>query len=85
MKKDFSLISFLLRGKRRKAVLLSLNVPKPPKEIAKELKISTSNVSNALIELKKIDLVECITEDAHFYRFYQLTQKGKDIIKQIKD
>ena len=85
MKKDYELISYLLRGSRRKAVLQALDKPKTPKEIAKECKISTSNVSNALQELLKIGLVECITPKAHFYRFYQLTKLGKETIKKINE
>ena len=81
MVKDYELISFLLRGSRRKAVLQALNKPKTPKEVAKECKISTSNASNALLELKQKGLVECITPEAHFCRFYQLTKKSKNILK----
>ena len=83
MKKDYKLISYLLRGSRRKAVLHSLDKQKTPKEIAKEMKISTSNASNALLELKEQGLVDCITPEAHFYRFYELTKVGKEVRKQF--
>ena len=85
MKKDYSLISFVLRGARRKVVLESLTNPKTPKDIAQECKISTSNVSNALIELKDKGLVNCITPEAHFCRFYELTKKGKELLDKIKE
>lgn len=78
MKKDYELVSYLLRGRRRKAVLQSLTKPKTPKEIAKECKISTSNVSKALSELQAKGLVVCITPKAHFYRFYKITKLGKE-------
>ncbi|MBL7147339.1 MAG: winged helix-turn-helix transcriptional regulator [Nanoarchaeota archaeon] len=82
--KDYNLISFLQKGKRRLNVLKSLkDKPKTPKEIASELKLSTSNVSNALLELSKQNLVKCITPTAHFYRYYEITKKGKNIIKQL--
>ncbi|MDD9952925.1 MAG: helix-turn-helix domain-containing protein [Candidatus Woesearchaeota archaeon] len=83
MKKDYPMISFVLRGRRRHAVMRALTEAKTPKQIAQECKISTSNVSNALAELKEKKLVHCITEDAHFFRFYELTKKGKDLLKQL--
>lgn len=82
---DYSLISFLVRGQRRKKVLLSLEKPKTPKEIANECKISISNVSNALAELLNKKLIVCLTPKEHFCRFYKLTEKGKELIKQLKD
>ena len=83
MKKDYSLISFILRGVRRKAVLEALTHPKTPKEIAQECKISTSNVSNSLMELKDRELVDCITPEAHFCRFYKITKKGKELFDNL--
>ncbi len=53
MKKDYALMSFIQRAKRRKIVLSCLKETKIPKEIATECKISISNVSNALAELVK--------------------------------
>jgi len=85
MKKDYELISFLLRGGRRKRVLDALTKAKTPKEIAQECKISTSNVSNTLSELKEKELVECITPDAHFCRFYKLSKKGLRLSKELKE
>lgn len=82
--KDYNLISFLKRGKRRLNVLKNLkDKPKTPKEIASEIKLSTSNVSNALLELKKENLVKCLTPNAHFYRYYEITNKGKNILKNL--
>ena len=85
MAKDYDLISFLMRGKRRRKVLNALNKPKTPKDIAQECGISTSNVSNALAELQDKEMVECITKDAHFFRFYSITTKGKALLKQLEN
>lgn len=74
---DYKTLSFLLRGKRRKAVLISLKEPKIPKEIAAECKISISNVSNTLAELIKEKYVECVNPDAHTYKYFRLTSEGK--------
>lgn len=80
---DYKTLSFLQRGKRRKAVLVSLKEPKIPKEIAIECKISISNVSNTLAELLKEKYVECINPDAHTYKYFKLTTKGKKALKLL--
>ena len=81
--KDYQMLSFLLRGKRRKAVLQALTEPKIPKDIASECKISISNVSNALAELSKKKLVKCNNPEDHLYKFYELTEAGKKAIKKV--
>ena len=81
---DYSLLSFILRGERRRKILFCLNKPKIPKEIAQECKLSIHNVSKSLKELSKQKLIECKNPKDKFYRFYELTEKGKEILKQIK-
>lgn len=81
---DYSIVSFLLRGRRRKAVLMSLeSQPRTPTQIAGECKISISNVSVSLPELMDKGLVECKNPEAHTYKFYAITEKGKRSIKEL--
>lgn len=82
---NYESISYILRGKRRQKVLLCLDKPKTPKEIATQCKLSISNVSNALSELVRKGFVECLTPKAHTFKFYKLTAKGKKLTKVIKD
>lgn len=84
MKLDYEVISFLLRGKRRKTILFSLKGAKTPKQIAEECKISISNVSVALAELVGKELIKCITPKEKIFRFYELTEKGRKAIKQLE-
>ncbi len=84
MKKDYHLISFLHRATRRTAVLKSTRKPKTPKEIAIECKLSISNISNALAELKGRELIECINPEDHISKFYQQTTKGKEALKMLE-
>lgn len=84
MKIDYSLISFIVRAKRRKTILENLKKPKTPKEIAIELKISISNVSNSLAELKNKGLVKCKNPKDHLFKFYEITKKGKLLLKKIR-
>ncbi|MBI2044877.1 ArsR family transcriptional regulator [Candidatus Pacearchaeota archaeon] len=83
MKDDYSLISFILRGKRRKTVLKCLNSPKIPKDIATECNLSISNVSNTLPELVKKGLVKCKNPKDHYYKYYELTNLGNNLLKKL--
>ena len=82
---NYSLLSFVLRGERRKAILLCLDKPKIPKEIAESCKVSIHNVSKSLRELLDRGLIVCKNPDDKFYRFYELTKKGKEILKELKN
>ena len=84
MNKEYNLISFVERASRRKSVFICLkNHPKIPKEIASECKISISNVSNALPELVKKGLIKCKNPEDHYFRYYEITNKGKELIKLL--
>ena len=80
---NYSLLSFVLRVERRKAILLCLDNPKIPKEIAEICKVSIHNVSKSLKELKDKNLITCKNPKDKFYRFYVLTNKGKEIKETI--
>ncbi len=80
---NFSLLSFILRGERRKTILLCLDKPKIPKEIAEICKISIHNVSKSLKELLNKGLIKCENPKDKFYRFYTLTDKGREIREMI--
>jgi DNA-binding transcriptional ArsR family regulator len=54
-----------------------------PTDISKILKISLSNVSTKLSELKKRGLVSCITPERRKGRIYILTKKGKDLLEVL--
>lgn len=80
---DYSLLSFILRGERRKLILLTLEKPKIPKEIAESCKVSIHNVSKSLKELVDRGLIKCENPKDKFYRFYSLTDKGKSLREKI--
>ena len=84
MKLDYKIISFLIRGKRRRNVLFALQKPRMPKQISDECKISLSNVSIALSELTKKGLIKCITPNDKLFRFYEITGKGKIAIENLE-
>jgi len=81
---NYPLLSFILRGGRRKSILLCLDKPKIPKEIAKECNLSIHNVSKSLKELSNKSLISCKNPKDKFYRFYELTKKGRKLTDEIK-
>jgi predicted transcriptional regulator len=79
---DYKLVVFA-HGKRRKMILRCLEKGiKTPKMIADECKISISNVSVALPELKDKQLIECKNPENHTNKFYEITKKGINILKE---
>jgi len=80
---NYSLLSFVLRGERRKAILICLNKPMIPKEIADKCNVSIHNVSKSLKELVDRGLIVCKNPQDKFYRFYELTKKGREILKEL--
>lgn len=77
-------ISFLTAGKYMTTVILELSDKlKTPSEISKSAKIPMREISRALQELKKHNLVVVLNEKAKKGRVYKLTEKGKSILKYI--
>ena len=70
---------------RKKTVKHLLHSASTPSSIAKATEIKISHVSRALSQLKKREIVECLTPNRHKGRIYVLTQKGIDISKKIKE
>ena len=52
-----------------------------PSEIAKDIDIRTSQVSSALSDLKKQNLVICVNEEVRKGRLYKCSELGLEIIK----
>lgn len=81
---DYSLLSFVLRGKRRKKIFLCMDEPKTPNKVARECDVSIHNVSKSLKQLSDKDLIKCENPEDKFYRFYSLTDKGEDLMREIE-
>lgn len=78
-------ISFVLRGKNRKAVLVSLATPKTPTILASELHTSIPNISRTLRELRSRHLIESLTPDAHAGKLYVVTDQGKAVSQKVEE
>jgi DNA-binding MarR family transcriptional regulator len=83
-KKTIDILSFVKSSKHRAEILLFIgNKTKIPSEIAKHIKLSNTHTSKYLNSLKEKELIICLNEEAKRGRLYQLTEKGKEVLKHI--
>jgi len=78
-------VSYIVRSKIRKSVLLELETPKTPTMLARALKTSMPNVSRALRQLQNQGFVICLTPEERVGKIYSLTDKGKEALKKIAE
>ncbi len=85
-KELWSLVGYLEVSQARKKTLKSIGEEqyKLPSAISKETNLTSAQVSNALRDLKKKDLVICLNEDVTKGRLYKSTNRGLEILKQLK-
>jgi len=87
-KKLWEDISFLLGSKLCRKILECLNSsdkPLAPLQISKLTNIARSNVSTKLGLLVKRNFVKCINPETRKWRFYEITSKGKEVLKKVKE
>ncbi len=78
-------ISYVNISKYRTKVMKSLNGEiLIPTQIAKNSGIRTNHISKVLAELKAHELVECINPEVRKGRLYRLTDKGDELVKNLK-
>ena len=78
-------ISYVNISKYRTEVMKTLDEEvKIPTVIARDSGIRTNHVSKVLSELKAHEFIECINPDAREGRLYRLTDKGDDLVKNLK-
>jgi predicted transcriptional regulator len=81
---NWKLYSFVVRSEQRRRILTSLEKPKTPTQIAKELKLSTSHVSRTLVEFSEKGIVECLTPKEKIGKVYCLTERGKGVLEKMR-
>jgi DNA-binding PadR family transcriptional regulator len=83
-KELYSILGFVKVSKYRTDTLKTIgHTYKMPTEIARETEFKTSQVSTALIDLKKKNLVVCLNEDAKKGRLYRCTELGHEILEHL--
>ncbi len=85
-KEKWSLIGFIKISHSRHMALKALkNNFMMPSEIARITGMRPTQVSNALIDLKRKNLVVCMNEYDHKGRIYQNTDLGMEILAMIEN
>ncbi|MBI5391250.1 MarR family transcriptional regulator [Candidatus Woesearchaeota archaeon] len=84
MPKKDDLYSWIIRGKQRYPIFMTLDGKKMPSLICREAKkvnpkISLNTTSDVLKDLKTKKLVLCLNEEAKTGRLYTLTSLGKTL------
>ena len=78
-------ISYVNISQYRRKVMKSLDGDvKIPTVIAKDSGIRANHISKVLAELKTHELVECINPEVRKGRLYRLTDKGDELVKNLK-
>jgi len=78
---DWNKLSFVISGKRRTSIVLSLfEKPKTIEELVKKLKTNKANMLVALRDLIKEGIVKFESKE----KVYKLTKTGKEIARNIK-
>lgn len=78
-------IDYINRSQYRLKVMKTLEGDvKIPSEIANDTEIFQNHISNTLKQLKEHELIECINPEVRKGRLYRLTDKGDDLIKNLK-
>lgn len=78
-------ISYVEISSYRKKVMKSLDGEVLiPTQIERNSEIRPNHISKVLAELKAHELVECINPEVRKGRLYRLTDKGEEIIENMK-
>lgn len=80
---DYNKLSYVLRSKTRKNILIIMDKIKMPSELKKELKIEDSNIARALRELEGAGIITCLTPQQRMGKLFTLTQDGEKIRKKV--
>ena len=81
----YDLVSFVLRGKFRKKILIELKTPKTPTQLSKKLAIHRSNISRGILELEKKGMLICLTPNEEMGRLYQISEIGKSVLERMEN
>ncbi len=80
---NWELYSWVIRGNKRRKVIMVLGKPKIPTEIKSEAKMRMTNVSKIFKEFRKKGLVRCLTPGVKAGKPYELTEAGRKIREKM--
>ncbi len=78
------LVTFVLRAKIRKEIILGLTKPKNQNLLAKEIGTHLPTISRAIKALEQKKLVKCLNPEEVHFKLYTLTDIGKFVQEELK-
>ena len=78
-KLDLGMYSWIKRGKQRREILIHINGPETPTDVAKKSGYSLNHTSRILNEFKRHGLVKCLNPEQKTGRLYELKPKARII------
>ena len=73
------------RSRKKREIIKILDKPKTPTQIGKSLKISRSSASQMLLAMEKKKFVKCLNQSDRMARYYQATEKGLKVLKELEE
>lgn len=84
-KETIKVLSYVRRSKHREKILLTLdNHILMPSDMSKKTNMRPTHVSRALKDLKEHNIVECLNEEETRGRLFKITDKGEEVLEEIK-
>lgn len=77
-------VALLKRGVLKRKVLSVLKTPKTATMLSLELKKHRASMSCILLALERRELVICRNPRDHMSRFYVITEKGEQALREVK-
>ena len=84
-KLDIDKLSWVKSGKQRREIIIHLNGPDTPTDIAKKSGYSLNNTSRVLGEFRKKGIVKLLNPKEKTGRLYELKPTGKIIRDKLRD
>lgn len=81
----WELVGYVKRSPNRIKALKLLETATMPSELDRKMKISLTHASKIVRELHSKKLVICLNEKLKLGRIYRITEKGKKVLKEIKE
>jgi len=83
MRQIKELYGYAITSKIRLNILKTLDKKSPllQSQIAKKMKRKQQDISKAIYQLVKMELVECLTPDKGSYKVYVISKQGKEVLR----
>lgn len=83
---DWNLVSYVMASEPRFQIMIYLRGKvSTPTELTQKMDVPISRTSAVLKELQDRDLVQCLTPNRRKSKYFELTEKGEKVLKNIHE